>query len=108
MPKRDLIGGLQVALQQRHLEIPRAIPEAEVLRKELADYRVKIDATTAHDSYDARSGAHDDLLLALALAVWAALRPVRSVPPPPPAVAVPRNAPAPLTGWLRAGGARER
>ena len=108
VPKRDLIGGLQVALQQRHLEIPRAIPEAEVLRQELADYRVKIDATTAHDSYDARSGAHDDLLLALALAVWAALRPVRSVPLPPPFVAVPRTTPAPTRGWLRTSGSRER
>ena len=41
------------------------------MQAELLGFRVKIDPTTAHDSYAAwREGAHDDLVLALALAVW--------------------------------------
>jgi hypothetical protein len=31
--------------------------------------RVKI-STAGHDSYSAREGAHDDLVLAVAMAVW--------------------------------------
>jgi hypothetical protein len=35
------------------------------------NFRVKIDPLTAHDSYGAwREGQHDDLVLAVALAVW--------------------------------------
>jgi len=37
---------------------------------ELLNYRVKIDPTTTHDSYNAREGAHDDVLLATCLALW--------------------------------------
>jgi len=31
---------------------------------------VKIDPLTAHDSYNARGGQHDELMLACAIAVW--------------------------------------
>lgn len=70
VPKRDLIGALQVALQRGQLEIARQTQDTEALLLELQNYRVKIDERTAHDSYNARSGAHDDLVLSLALAVW--------------------------------------
>ena len=46
------------------------VSEAETLLQELVNYRVKIDPLTAHDSYNAREGKHDDLVLALCLAVW--------------------------------------
>lgn len=70
VPKRDLIGVTQVLLQGERLKIAEALPEAKILVKELLDYRVKIDPTTAHDAYNARDGAHDDLVLAVALACW--------------------------------------
>jgi hypothetical protein len=60
VPKRDLIGFTQVLLQSERLKIAQALPEASLLVKELLDYRVKIDPLTAHDSYTAREGAHDD------------------------------------------------
>ena len=48
---------------------------AEVLCKELRDFRIRIDPQTAHDSYAAwRAGAHDDLVLAAAEAAWDADR----------------------------------
>ena len=48
---------------------------AEVLRKELLDFKIRIDPQTAHDSYAAwRAGAHDDLVLAAAEAAWDATR----------------------------------
>ena len=69
VPKRDLVGVTQLLLQQQWLRIAPALPESATLTKEFQDYRVKISAT-GHDSYDAREGAHDDLVLAVALACW--------------------------------------
>lgn len=70
VPKRDLISAAQVMLQGGRLKVSPALQEADTLRKELESYQVKIDPRTAHDSYDARSGQHDDLVLAVSLAVW--------------------------------------
>jgi hypothetical protein len=68
--KRDLISATQVALQCRTLRISPALPHAGTLQKELQNYQVKINPLTAHDSYNAREGEHDDLVLALCLAIW--------------------------------------
>jgi Terminase RNaseH-like domain len=73
-PKRDLIGSVQVLLQGGRLKIANSIPDAETLVQELLNYRVKIDPITAHDGYDARTGTHDDLVLALSLACYHALQ----------------------------------
>jgi hypothetical protein len=70
VPKRDLIASAQIALQSRRLVIAEGLPETETLVRELRDYRVEISEATGHDSYNARSGRHDDLVLATALAVW--------------------------------------
>ncbi len=73
-PKRDLIAVMQVLLQSRRLRIAPSLPEAATLQSELQTFQTKISAT-AHDTYDAREGAHDDLVLAAALACWYAERP---------------------------------
>jgi hypothetical protein len=71
VPKRDLVGSLQVLLQTQRLKIAKALVHASTLVDELLNFRVKIDPLTAHDSYGAwREGEHDDLVLALACAVW--------------------------------------
>jgi hypothetical protein len=71
VPKRDLVGVVQMLLQQRRLRIASALPEAATLQHELLNFRVTIDPRTAHDSYAAwREAAHDDLVLAVALAAW--------------------------------------
>ena len=71
VPKRDLVGVVQVLLQNKRLRLAKGLPEVEVLTNELRTFKVKIDPATAHDSYGAwREGAHDDLVLALAVAAW--------------------------------------
>lgn len=71
VPKRDLVGAVQVLLQNRRLKIASALPEAETLKSELLNFRVKLDPRTAHDSYEHwREGDHDDLVLATAMACW--------------------------------------
>jgi hypothetical protein len=73
VPKRDLVGGLQVLLQSGRLKIAQSLEHAGTLRAELLNFRVKINVATAHDSYEAwREGDHDDLVLAAALAAWKA------------------------------------
>ncbi len=47
------------------------MPEADALEAELRTFRTEITAAL-HDTYSHRDGEHDDLLLALACAVWAA------------------------------------
>lgn len=72
VPKRDLIGAAQVALQTGRIRIASALPHAEALKDELLNFKIEIDPRTAHDSYSAwREGKdHDDLVLSLAQAVW--------------------------------------
>jgi hypothetical protein len=71
VPKRNLVGVTQVALQTGRLKIASALPEATTLTRELQNFQMKITATTGHDTYGAwREGTHDDVLLAVACALW--------------------------------------
>jgi hypothetical protein len=71
VPKRDLVTVTQVLLQNRLLLVASGLPEAETLRRELLNFRVKIDPKTAHDSYEHwRESEHDDLVLAVSMAAW--------------------------------------
>jgi hypothetical protein len=71
VPKRDLITVTQVLLQNGLLRVALGLPEAETLKKELLNFRVKIDPKTAHDSYEHwRESEHDDLVLAVSMAAW--------------------------------------
>lgn len=70
VPKRDLVSILQVLLQTGRLKFAAELPEAPILIQELMAFRVTI-SDAGHDSYAAwREGAHDDLVLAVALALW--------------------------------------
>ena len=75
VPKRDLASAPLVLMQNGQLKIAEAMPLAETLRKELLNFKVKINIATAHDRYEAwREGDHDDLVLSVALACWAGER----------------------------------
>ncbi len=72
VPKRDLVSVVQVALQSKTLKISGKLPEAATLSRELENFTVKI-TDAANDVYGAwREGTHDDLVLAVALALWTA------------------------------------
>jgi hypothetical protein len=58
VPKRDLISGLQLALEKGELRIARRMKEVGSLVRELMEVR----------------GEHDDLVIALTLACWRAKR----------------------------------
>lgn len=76
VPKRDLVAAAQVPMQNKKLKIAPRLALADVLVKELLNFRVKIDPRTAHDSYSHwREQDHDDLVLAVCMAAWWAARP---------------------------------
>jgi hypothetical protein len=74
VPKRDLVSTLEVVLQGRRLHATSlGLLFAEDLRAELSTFEVNVSAR-GHDTYDAVSGKHDDLVMALCLALWWANR----------------------------------
>jgi hypothetical protein len=73
VPKRDLVFGAQVALEQGRIKFAKNLELIPTLVEELRNFRLKINPQTAHDSYSHwRENQHDDLVFATALAVWAA------------------------------------
>lgn len=76
LPKTDLVGTLVALLHAKRLVIAKELQLTQTLVDELLSYEVKITAS-ANETYNARSGAHDDLVLATALASWHALKPPR-------------------------------
>ena len=82
VPKGDLIAAAQIIIQQRDLEVMKtamgaakgkkdALPvDWDELSTQLLNYQTKRKPETGHETYDAREHEHDDIVLALALAVW--------------------------------------
>lgn len=64
--KAWMVSRMQVLLQSGRLHLPRTV-EAGILAKELMDYRIDV-SDRGHASFNAKSGAHDDLVIALGLA----------------------------------------
>jgi hypothetical protein len=75
VPKRDLVAAPLILFQDRRLEIAEDLELRKTLERELENFKVKINISTAHDTYEAwRENEHDDLVLALSIACWAAER----------------------------------
>jgi len=71
VPKRDLISTTSVILEQRRLRVAANMHDTSALVDELLAYRRTLN-DRGHDTYQAPSGSHDDLVLALSLALWTA------------------------------------
>jgi hypothetical protein len=70
VPKRLLASVTQAVLQTKRIKIAANLKEAKILQRELANFRVKINPGTTSESFEARDGEHDDLVLAVAMAIW--------------------------------------
>lgn len=69
VPKADLVATVHSVGGMGRLKYPPSLPHSGVLDRELLMFRVKVsDAGRA--SWNAREGEHDDMLLALSLALW--------------------------------------
>lgn len=75
VPKRDLASAVYNLLEAGRLRVAERLPDAEILRAELGNFRIKITAS-GHDRYEAgdgviwRDGEHDDMVLSVACGVW--------------------------------------
>jgi hypothetical protein len=72
VPKRDVVGAAMRCFQSEdRLRIAQDLKEAATLTAELSKFRAKINIATGNESYEAwRERDHDDLVLALAIALW--------------------------------------
>ena len=80
VPKLALVSRLQALMHTGRLHMPDSLPLAKVFRRELLDFRVSYSAV-GNATFGAREGAHDDLILSVALAVYGLSRAEMSVEP---------------------------
>jgi len=74
VPKRDLVAGVQVLLEQGGLRIARTLEGARSLIEELVNVRTTVRVNGRVRLGADGCGEHDDLVIALALACWRAKR----------------------------------
>lgn len=70
VPKRELVGTVQLGLQAGTLKVSPALEHAKTLLHELTMFQAKITDAANVVTGAWREGQHDDLVLALALAQW--------------------------------------
>jgi len=99
VPKIHLVNRMIVALEQGRMKIGR-VPFAEELRSELIAFESKT-SVTGRMSYNAASGHHDDLVLAVSLAAFGGeIRPPRLPRPKRPEAPLRRASQrGPLRSW---------
>jgi hypothetical protein len=104
VPKRDLASAPLVLMQNKQLKIAEGLQLADALKRELLNFKVKINIATGHDSYEAwREGDHDDLVLAVAMACWCGERYLRKEDSiPRPGIIADEGIPTNVVGYRRA------
>jgi hypothetical protein len=83
VPKPVLISSLEARMHTGEFGIAEQLKEAGALVDELKDFHRKV-SEAGRASFNARSGAHDDLVLACAIAVWFATNAPKSSQQPLP------------------------
>jgi hypothetical protein len=71
VPKAVLVRSLSTALETGSLRIAKGLPFIDVLLRELQAFRVTI-GKAGRTKFEGGKGEHDDVVLAVALAVWGA------------------------------------
>jgi hypothetical protein len=69
VPKRDLVTSVEVLLQERRLKIAQDIGDRAAMVDELLSFRASVTGA-GRETFAAEGSAHDDLVIALALALW--------------------------------------
>jgi hypothetical protein len=72
VPKKDLLAGVQVLLERGKLRVARGMAETGALVKELVGVQFSQRGLGGVRIGSEGAGQHDDLVIALALAVWRA------------------------------------
>jgi hypothetical protein len=75
VPKKDLVTRLEVLLAEKRLDFARDLPLGPTIREELKNFGYKLSAA-GKATFSAAGSGHDDLVSALALAVYEAPSPM--------------------------------
>jgi hypothetical protein len=67
--KTILISRLEAAMHAKELHVAAALSEADALREELKDFQRHVTASGAN-TWSARAGKHDDIVLATSYGIW--------------------------------------
>ena len=71
VPKKELVAALQVLIQSERIKIAKDLEFADILKKEILNFKVKLDERTGHESFEAwREQEHDDMVLSTAIVAW--------------------------------------
>jgi hypothetical protein len=97
VPKKDLVGLLQVLLQEKRLKVAQTLEHARTLTEELHQFQLKA-VPLKPDAVEWRERPHDDLVLAVGIAAWQA---ERYFPFGIWFISAPDPEPRPLFGWWR-------
>ena len=73
VPKSILVSNLDALMHTGELRIAKELKETPALESELKDFRRHVSEAGRY-SFKAREGQHDDLVLAVAIAAWRAVR----------------------------------
>ena len=71
--KSYLVSNLDAKLHTGELRFAKELSEASAMESELKDFRRHV-SEAGRTSFEARSGKHDDLVLAVAIALWRAVK----------------------------------
>jgi hypothetical protein len=77
VPKTEIISALDARLNTQELRFAATLRESEAMREELKDFRRHL-TSAGRATYTARAGAHDDLVLAVGIALWWITKPKRA------------------------------
>lgn len=69
VPKKDLVARLALELEAGHISMAKELPLLEELLRELSAFK-SVMKSAQRAAMEATDGEHDDLVLALAMAVW--------------------------------------
>ena len=69
MPKATLVSMLVARLHSGELAVHESLKDWPVLRRELLNFRPETTRTGV-ETWNARSGEHDDTVLSLSMAIW--------------------------------------
>ncbi|MCA1648165.1 MAG: hypothetical protein LC797_22800 [Chloroflexi bacterium] len=71
VPKQTLVGALQAVVQTQHLKVAGGLPAGRALAAEMQAFTRRQNPVTGRNQFAVwRDGEHDDLVLAVAMAVW--------------------------------------
>lgn len=73
VPKKDLVGVLQVLLQEKRLKVAQTLEHARTLTAELHQFQLRA-VPLKPEALEWRERPHDDLVLAVGIAAWQAER----------------------------------